>query len=329
MASNMKAYSIAFETINGQVSTQEIIPFLEQIEIILKDRPVKVIRRINGKLMRVHAYEWNSMNRDYLVVPLGKLKEKNKPYGSDPQTQKLVDIPQDMFDVNSLAYHKLYRIALISTNQYGPTDNDIEDYFNSFIPKNAQCKIKLRPIIRNIGLEKIRNAQEARSITISLNVSRPLDDFLKAQTQEDRNILQNLVGLMDFSKNTLESNTFNLTLGLGKKKRATLDIGSLMELLDSINLDSNCIKEITVNYRNHPDEKIDIAKLRESNTILRIPFQIAGTQLGAEYILNNMDEVLRNERTKYYSQVSAYFEDSIEIGEVYELEEDFDNQPVG
>ena len=234
-----------------------------------------------------------------------------------------------MFDVNSLAYHKLYRIALISTNQYGPTDNDIEDYFNSFIPKNAQCKIKLRPIIRNIGLEKIRNAQEARSITISLNVSRPLDDFLKAQTQEDRNILQNLVGLMDFSKNTLESNTFNLTLGLGKKKRATLDIGSLMELLDSINLDSNCIKEITVNYRNHPDEKIDIAKLRESNTILRIPFQIAGTQLGAEYILNNMDEVLRNERTKYYSQVSAYFEDSIEIGEVYELEEDFDNQPVG
>lgn len=102
-----------------------------------------------------------------------------------------------------------------------------------------------------------------------------------------------------------------------------------MELLDSINLDSNCIKEITVNYRNHPDEKIDIAKLRESNTILRIPFQIAGTQLGAEYILNNMDEVLRNERTKYYSQVSAYFEDSIEIGEVYELEEDFDNQPVG
>ena len=200
MASNMKAYSIAFETINGQVSTQEIIPFLEQIEIILKDRPVKVIRRINGKLMRVHAYEWNSMNRDYLVVPLGKLKEKNKPYGSDPQTQKLVDIPQDMFDVNSLAYHKLYRIALISTNQYGPTDNDIEDYFNSFIPKNAQCKIKLRPIIRNIGLEKIRNAQEARSITISLNVSRPLDDFLKAQTQEDRNILQNLVGLMDLAK---------------------------------------------------------------------------------------------------------------------------------
>ena len=76
MASNMKAYSIAFETINGQVSTQEIIPFLEQIEIILKDRPVKVIRRINGKLMRVHAYEWNSMNRDYLVVPLGKLKEQ-------------------------------------------------------------------------------------------------------------------------------------------------------------------------------------------------------------------------------------------------------------
>ena len=329
MGNYMKAYTIAFESNNGdEVSNRSIISFLEKIEDILVRTPVNVIRRINGKIMRVHAYEWNQMNRDYLVVPLGKLKEKNKPYGSDPTTQKLVDIPQEMFDVNSFAYHKRYNIALISTNQDGPYDNDIEDYFNSYLPPDATFKIRLTPIMRNISLEKIRNAQEARSITISLNVGRPLNDFLTSQEHENVGIQEHLKAMLDYSKETLESNTFTLTLGLGRKKKASLDIGALMDLLQSINLDSNCIHEITVNYRNSPAEKIDIAKLKNSSAILKIPFPIAGTRLGSEYILNNMDEIHRNEREKYYNQVQTHFQYVVDIGEEYEIEETWEERPV-
>ena len=205
MGNYMKAYTIAFESTNGdEVSSRSIISFLEKIENILVHTPENVIRRINGKIMRVHAYEWNQTNHDYLVVPLGKLKEKNKPYGSDPTTQKLVDIPQEMFDVNSLAYHKRYNIALISTNQDGPHDNDIEDYFNSYLPSDATFKIRLSPIMRNISLEKIRNAQEARSITISLNIGRPLNDFLISQEHECIGIQKYLKDMLDYSKETLE-----------------------------------------------------------------------------------------------------------------------------
>ena len=248
MGNFMRAYTIAFETSNGeQVASRAIIPFFKKIQEILKDSPQNVIRRINGKIMRVHAYEWNHMNEDYLVVPIGKLKEKNKPFGSDPTTQKLIDIPQEMFDVNSVAYHKRYRVALLSSNLAGPNDNDIEDYLNSYLPTDAEYKIRLRPIMRNIALEKIRDAQEARSVTISLNIGRPLNDFLSGQVHGERNALGHLKALMEFSKTTLESNTFTLTLGLGKKKKATLDIGALIELLESINLDANCIDEIAVN----------------------------------------------------------------------------------
>lgn len=329
MGNFMKAYTVAFESNNGeQISTRDIVSFLEKIESILSRTPENVIRRINGKIMRVHAFEWSQMHHDYLVVPLGKLKEKNKPYGSDPNTQRLVDIPQEMFDVNSFAYHKRYNVALVSTNQDGPYDNDIEDYFNSYLPANDEFKIRLVPIMRNISLEKIRNAQEARSITISLNVGRPLNDFLTDQEHENIGIQQHLKALMDYSKGTLESNTFTLTLGLGRKKKASLDIGALIDLLQSINLDSNCIHEITVNYRNRPDEKIDIAKLKNSSAILKVPFPIVGTRLGSEYILNNMDEVLRNEREKYYAQVQTHFQDVVDIGEEYEIEEIWDERPV-
>ena len=276
-----------------------------------------MIRRINGKIMRVHAYEWNHMNEDFLVIPIGKLKEKNKPFGSDPKTQKLVDIPLEMFDVNSIAYHKRYHVALLSSNLAGPNDNDIEDYLNSYLPSDAEYKVRLRPIVRNIELEKIRNAQEARSVTISLNIGRPLNDFLAGQVHEEKSVQSHLKALMEFSKMTLESNTFTLTLGLGRKKKASLDIGALIDLLDSINLDANCINEIAVNYRNGSDEKIDIAKLKDSTTVLKIYFPIQGTQLGTGYILNNMDEILRNERQKYYSQVEEYFSNVAEIGEDY------------
>lgn len=329
MGNFMKAYTIAFENKErAQVASREIIPFFEKIEDALNQYPETVIRRINGKLMRVHAYEWNAMNRSYLVVPLGKLKEKNKPFGNDPTTQRLVDIPQAMFDVNCIAYHKRYNVALISTNMQGPSDNDIEDYFNSFLPAGAEYKIRLTPIIQNIALEKIRNAQEARSITISLNVGRPLNDFLVEQVHEEQSVQNHLKALMEYSKTTLESNTFTLTLGLGRKKKATLDIAALVELLDSINLDANCISEITVNYRNGPAEKIDIAKLRESNAVLKVYFPINATQLGPEYILNSMDEILRKERGKYYTQVQDHFDHAQEIGDDYEIETDWEERPV-
>ena len=94
----MKAYTIAFETNNGgQVASRAIVPFFKKIEDILEETPENVIRRINSKIMRIHAYEWNHMKEDYLVVPIGKLKEKNKPFGSDPETQKLIDIPQERY----------------------------------------------------------------------------------------------------------------------------------------------------------------------------------------------------------------------------------------
>lgn len=204
----------------------------------------------------------------------------------------------------------------------------IEDYLNSYLPSNAEYKIRLRPIMRNIELEKIRNAQEARSVTISLNVGRPLNDFLDEQVHEEASISGYLKALMEFSKTTLESNTFTLTLGLGRKKNATLDIGALLNLLESINLDASCINEISVNYRNRPDEKIDIAKLKDSTAVLKIYFPIQGTQLGTEYILNNMDEILRDERQKYYPQIEEYFSNVIDIGENYEISEIWDDRPV-
>ena len=68
--------------------------------------------------------------------------------------------------------------------------------------------------------------------------------------------------------------------------------------------------------------------MKDSTTILKGVFPIKVTQLGTGYILNNMDEILRNERTKYYQQVQDYFSNSIEIGEDYEINKIWEERPV-
>ena len=215
MGNFMKAYTIAFEKRDGaQVASRSVVPFFKRIESILKETPENVIRRINGKIMRVHAYEWNPMNEDYLVIPIGKLKEKNKPFGSDPETQKLIDIPQEMFDVNSLAYHRRYNIALLSSNLAGPNENDVEDYFNSYLNQDAEYRIRLRPIMRNIALEKIRNAEQARSLTISLNVGRSLNDFISEQVHEEMGVREHLKGYFEESRCSGISGIASVIIGI-------------------------------------------------------------------------------------------------------------------
>ena len=50
--------------------------------------------------------------------------------------------------------------------------------------------------------------------------------------------------------------------------------------------------------------------------------------MGPEYILNNMDKILRDERQKYYSQVEEYFANAIEVGEDYEFNKTWEERPV-
>ena len=41
-----------------------------------------------------------------------------------------------------------------------------------------------------------------------------------------------------------------------------------------------------------------------------------------------MDEILRNEREEYYTQVQTHFQDIVDVGEEYEIEEIWVERPV-
>ena len=328
MGITTKAYILSLESKDGKnVIDFDVMNFFQEIEKILNSNPQNVIRRINDKIMRVHAYEWPDLNKDFVVIPFGKLKEKNKPMANDPDTQKLVDFEQNMYDVNLLAYSKDYRVALITTNINGPRNTDIEDYLNTYLPNNCNFKITLTLLVRNIGIEKIKKAKLARNITIELDLGKSTNNFLQSQVNEEKTFLFNLNSLVQKSKDTLDSKTFKMVLGLGRKRNDSLNISAIVEILENLNLDSGCIKEITVNYKDGSDEPIDTAKLRESTEPLKIIFQSENANFNPHIIINTIEENLRNERSKYYDQVKSYFSKTKEIGDKYELIEKWPEKP--
>ena len=327
MANYVRGYTIAFERETDEaVLDFDIVTFFKKIEETMKGKSRNVIRKINGKVIRVHAYEWDSYGIEYLVVPFGKLKEKNKPYGMDPTTQALEDIKQDMYDVNNFAYHSKYKIALVTTNQQGPSVEDIENYLNSFLPKDEGYRIRIRPIKRSNGIEEVRNATQAQSVSFNLDLGRPLNDFFKNEIIEDNGIAPALKSLMETSKNNLESKSFTVTLGLGRKRKETLNIEYLLGLLESINLDSSCVKEIFVNYRNNTSEKIEKAKLKESNVILTMYFDIKDNRIGTEYLKANLEGKLMEDRKKYYRQIENYFQRKVDFREEYKFVEEWNEE---
>lgn len=142
MATKVKLYTISFvDRKTKHILDLSIQQFLYKIENLLKIDAEKVIREINGKIIRTHAFKKDYTNDNRLVIPFGKLKTKNLPKRSDPSTHELVDIPEDMYDVNIFAYHIYYKVLMITSNKDGASAGDIEQYLNSFLEADTDSQL--------------------------------------------------------------------------------------------------------------------------------------------------------------------------------------------
>lgn len=328
MANFVRYYTIAFETSDEQVTNRSIMEFFKKIEQVLLDDENKVVRFVDGKLIRCFNYYWNELDTSKVVITFGKLKDKNKPYYVDASDNKLKEIPQDLFDINSIAYDEVNKVMLFTTNNLGPKVGDVQDYLSTFIDPSSGYKISIRPLVINTGLERIRNAQCVRSVTFSLDLGATLNNFYLNQIDQNREQEQGLLStfrnFISTSKESINSRTLDITMGLGRLgKEATLDVKSLLSLLEEINIDQDYVKEITVNYKNTPNEKVMPAKLKNSSIFLYSTFSIAGSQIGPEYLLNNCTDAIISKRNNFRSQVRDYFHNFLESDNDYNVISDY------
>lgn len=317
---DFRVVSIAF--VNKQtedVYLGDIIELFRRFETIMVINSNWIYKRVRNKLMRIHAYEWPDLNEDFVVVPFGIQKEgTDKPLGINHATQRLEDIPEDMFDVNCLAYHKRYQVGLLTTNRPGPTMRDIEDYINQFFPEDFPCRIRIDPLVKDALLTRMRATREARSLEVILDLGRPLDQLFRRQIQQPQGLAAALKSIATASKDMLESRTFTLTLGLGHAQNSTMDVRAMVELLDELNLDDDAIKEIAVKFRDNQSQELAMGYAKNDKVSLTIPFQFRG-RVSSEVLKVHLDDLLRANRNRYFEQIQNIFAGADLMENEYEL----------
>lgn len=330
MSSCIKFYTIAVEEKDTKnVTDYPIKKFFKDINGFLlenKDNQKKLVRQLGDKIITQFPISYK-MGIDIFVVPFGKLKDKNKPYWLNNQN-KLEEVKQNLFDLNSLAYDPNNNVMAFTTNRDGPDWRIVEEYLTTFIPTDLNLKVSITPMYKNMGIEKIRSAELVRSITINLDLGHSLNSlFLKEEAiHKDKSVKKTFNEMITDSKEIVNGKTFTITLGLGQsaKKEDTLSLDSILELLEEINIASDVVKEVYVNYKNNEQKKVQLARLKQSSIIVSHDYPKGLSQIGPEYLLNNADEAFTEHRNEYRSTRDHYFLNTISSSNSIEILKEFD-----
>lgn len=312
MSRKVDFYTIAFYH-EDNVVDYPVKDFLEKLEQMIHNEDKGIMRNIKGEYIRAFLFYRPQPNQNRLVMPLGKLKSKNKPYCLNEENGKLEEFKRELFDLNSLAYDSRNKIMLFTTNREGPRIDMVEEYLNSFLPKNLEIRIKIEAIMHNIGLESVRNAEFVRGLTISLDLGASLNQFYSDQIiNEENNLIKAFRNMAFAGKEEGNGRKLTLTLGVGNgNKEASLDLTNTLQLLDDININGDFIKEIVVHYKNGREDKIDSAHLKNSSSRLFYSCKGVGNQLSPEELVGNMENAISSKIKIFRPFVRKRLEETI------------------
>lgn len=317
MATYVNYYTIAFENAQGRPTSRDVMSFFKRIEELANRDISKINRIINGKQYRISSYFWPDIGEQYVIIPLGKVKN-GAPYVETADRKDLQELSQRVYDVNILAYDAIYKTMLITNHQSAPNIWEVENYFNSYLDPEDPIRIRIRPIKYNAGIEKLRNAEKVRSVVFDLNLTAGMANLFQEQVDYNETLSGYFKNIVYGAKESIMGNSMKLEIGLGHVKRnVTLDKESLLDLISTLNIDSSIINEIVVRYYSGGQTKIDKARLKKTEMILSHQFALQGNKIGAEYLKQHLEEAYSEEYGKFSPQIREYFSNRETSDEAY------------
>lgn len=316
MANSVNFYTIAFESQN-RPTNYSIIEFFRKLEKLLNINEEFIIKEVRDEIVRCFDFRYDNTGNK-VVIPIGKIKSKNKPHWLNEE-RRLEEIPREIYDINTLTYDATERVMIFTTNISGPKAFLVEEYFNSFLPRGIPIEIKINPITINKGLQEVRNASYVRSVNLNLDLGRSLNNFYieELESNADESLIQKIKQLAIAARDIGASKTLTLNLGVGHSgKDGTLDLESILALLQQINLNGEFVKEISVTYKNGVEERIDKTKLKNATSLLTYQFPIVSSNLSSEYLQNNFQLAINESRKEYRVACKQYFDNSFQINQL-------------
>ena len=235
---------------DGEYYKGDFKKFFDDLENIFnrKDKIKIMLRTINNKGITTSRFKRNNSN--YISIPFGKLKE-GKTFHMDDDVLK--ELNTELFEVTSLVLNETNNVAIISKNRMGPNYQLIEEYLNTFLPKNFMYQIKIIPLIEDRGLDRLKEAEYVKKVIFELNIgdiiNREYINNLKSKNGSIKSFVQ-------FSANDLASKRITVDLGFRYgKKTDSLDIECVKKLIEDLQLNDEIVEQIKLEFTNNIGKK--------------------------------------------------------------------------
>lgn len=318
MNKKVKFYTIAIVNRGGELTNIDITEFLNNIEDLFLANRIAMPREAYHK--DVYMFTYTRESNEEFVIPFGTLKQ-NTPYLSSPANPKEITpaIMLRLFDVNLLYYNSRENLVAITCDKGAPNNKVIAAFLSGLI-NSEDYMVEINPILYETGIEVIRNSRYVKSVTLTINLDKNIQAYYNNNIRKEGIMSRQLLNLMYSSKNDIGSSTFKLTLGLGHSKRDTMNKEHVLSLLDSLDLTSEVIKEVSLNFVDGETENIQPAKLKNHDLELNemLPHEGKGSLLAGEMI-DGMSRAIEKNRRLINTKIRNFNNGKVQVNDTIEI----------
>ncbi|WHE06044.1 hypothetical protein PGH24_07620 [Thermoanaerobacterium thermosaccharolyticum] len=288
MSRTIKFYNVAIFK-NGQKTNINFLNFIDKLSFITWENRV---RKIEDDITALFPLYFIDNLPEVRIIPIGKFRRNYKPFIGSITTSKLSSIKNDVIELVTMVYSQKYMTAILEFNNYGSKQKNIEEYFNSFLPRtNDKWEVKLIPIISNKSKDDIYKSEQVRYIEIKLKLDEYTADIINNNIKFDKeNSVLNLFDNVE-DASSLEAKIMRIEFGVGRSHKATMNLETVKMLLEMLNINHDCIESVKVRYRDRRTKKTDTIDLKNMNQQLQEKIlENENTNPAPEYIGNIMGE---------------------------------------
>lgn len=273
---------------NGELTSKSVLELFDKINAIQSKRE-RVLRKINSdKIAAIFPFVFHKDKR-VRVMPYGKFRLNFKPFIGTLTESNLDKIDKDVIEVMTVFYHDAYKTACINYGQFSLRLYELEAYINTFLPDSEGdiWEIKFEPIIVNRGLDRVKKSKQIKSIELELDLKSSSKSFIKKGADDKLGLFESFFNKVedDFNANNLK-----LEFGIGRKRKHTIDLESVLYFLTMLNIDTDYIKVFNVEYMDTTTDRFEVARLKNLNVEMKDYFEFAGGTPGPEFLANKLDE---------------------------------------
>ena len=251
---------------------------------MLAENVRSIVKEVDGRTLRIMQFHRkNGYSKNEFLIPVGKVKS-GATYKMAEDSYNVEQIDYDIFDINIVYYNSIENVLMVTVDREGPSVALIAKYFQQFLDEDVEVRIE--PIYRISGFERVQKSDFVSSVAISLNLTSQERRFYNESTEEKGNFTQCTQRIADLTRDDFGSNFMTLSFGLGKRSKKSMTKDAVLDLIYKLRLDSDMIREIAVKCKKDSEEKIEVAKLKESQFDLSL--NISGD--GMDYILAHADD---------------------------------------